>query len=346
MVKANAYGHGIKQICKNIQNEVDFFGVSCAGEGIILRNNNIVKPILVVGAYDKGSVRHAVINYLTLTVCAPEDILHLESVCKKLNIVCDVHIKVNTGMNRLGVSNRQTFLIMLERLKNNRYIKLKGVFSHFGVSDTDIKYTCRQNRIFKNFIKLCKDFDDLVFHISSGFAAINYRKFNHNMVRVGLAMYGYGNTALKPAITIISEIKAVNHVKKGSLVGYGATFKAKRPSKIAVIPLGYADGINLKLSNILQIKISANSVVQTKTGVCVNKIDFNKKSDNISVPVAGRICMDMFMCDVTDTDAKVGDNVIVFDEQNNATVWSKICGNHEYEILTGFKTNRMKIYVI
>ena len=357
MVKANAYGHGLKQAAKNIQNEADYFGVACVSEGIILRSSNIAKPVLVVGAYDRGAARQGVLNYLTLTLCTPDDILHLGKICKKLNMVCDVHIKINTGMNRLGVNNKLIFIKMLNLLKDNMYVKLKGVFSHFSMSDINQKYTARQNRIFKSYIKLCKQkiTHPLIFHISSSFAALNYKKYNYDMVRVGLAMYGYGNKNLKPAITIKSEIKAVSFVKKGSLVGYGGTFKTERDSKIAVIPLGYADGINLKLSNAFKIRVAGR--------ICAQKFPSNiegcpllpqKVSGRyflgtpgagcvISVPVVGRICMDMFMCDVTGTDIKAGDSVTVFDEQNNAAVWAKICGNHEYEILTSFKTNRMKV---
>lgn len=325
MVKANAYGHGIRQVATNIQDLVDYFGVACVSEGLILRNNNIAKDILVVGAYDKSLSRVAILNHLTLTVCSKEDLFHLERKCRALKMVACVNIKINTGMNRLGVNDLNEFKQMLDIIKLTPYIHLTGVFSHFSCSDSDLRFTNKQNKIFKKFIKLVND-KNVIFHISSSYASLKYKKFVYDMVRVGIAMYGYlrDEKSLMPAITIKSNVKALNILKKHSYIGYGATFVATKPMKIATVSLGYADGINLKLSNKLEVLIN-----------------------NVYCRVVGKICMDMFMCDVTNVkDIKIGDEVYVFDKFNNANIWKSFCNTSEYEILTSFKTSRMKVSVI
>ncbi|MDR0850630.1 MAG: alanine racemase [Christensenellaceae bacterium] len=323
MVKANAYGHGLKHISRHIEHIVDYFGVACVSEGLKLRQLNISKPILVVGSFDEIMAKKAMLNYLTLTVFSCEQIEHMTKICKQLNICASVHIKVNTGMNRLGVNDKTEFISMLNMLENNEYIKLKGVFSHLAREDE--KYIKRQNKIFKQYIKLCKAFKGLIFHLSSSFAAINYQKYNYNMVRIGLAMYGYAHSehiSLKPVITIISNIRSILKVKKGSFVGYGGALRCQRNMTLAVVPLGYADGINLKLSNTASVYMVGQPA-----------------------PIVGRVCMDMLICNITDLGVKLDDEVVIFDNINNATVWSKICGNHEYEILTSFKINRMKVVI-
>lgn len=323
MVKANAYGHGIKNVSRHIEHIVDYFGVATVGEGLKLRQFNISKPILVVGSFDTSSAKKAVLNYLTLTVFSCEQIAYLFKVCKKLGMCASVHIKLNTGMNRLGTNDKTEFIKMLNMLKDNEYIKLKGVFSHLAQQDE--KYIKKQNKIFKQSKKLCKGFSDIIFHLSSSFAATNYNKYNYDMVRIGLAMYGYtkhNDIKLKPVITVISNVRFITNVKKGNFIGYGTDFKSAKNMTVAVIPLGYADGINFKLSNIGYVSVAGSPA-----------------------PIIGRICMDMLICDISNINAKLNDPVVVFDKSNNAYVWSKICGNHEYEILTNFKTNRMKIIV-
>ena len=322
MVKANAYGHGLKAVCQNIQHAVDYFGVACVTEGLKLRQFNIGKPILVVGAYDKNSANKAVINQLTLTVFSCAQIEHLTKTCKKLNMCAYVHIKINTGMNRLGVNKKAEFVHMLKLLINNRFIKLAGVFSHLAREDKlSIK---KQNREFLKYKKLCKGFKGIIFHLSSSFAAVNYSEFNYDMVRIGLAMYGYchGNIKLKPAISVISNVCSVIDVKKGEFIGYGDACRCPKNMTVATVPLGYADGINLKLSNQAIVHVVGKPA-----------------------QVVGRICMDMLMIDTTNLGVKIGDEVIIFDNLNNASVWSALCGNHEYEILTSFKTNRMRAIV-
>lgn len=322
MVKANAYGHGIKAVCKHISTYVDYFGVAVVSEGLILRNNNIHNKILVVGAFDKYKARLAIINNLELTVCSLNDLIVLTKTAQKLNIVAKVHIKINTGMNRIGVNNILDFKQMLQYLKVCKYIKLVGVFSHFSCSDSDKDYTKKQNAKLKKYIKLLKD-KSVIKHISSSYASINYKQYNYDMVRVGLAIYGYGSPSLTPAIKITSNIKEIITLNKNSYIGYGATFKTTKFTKIATVGLGYADGIDVRLSNNAYVNIN-----------------------NTPCKILGKICMDMFMCDVTNLSVSVGQEVVVFDYTNNATYWKNFCDCTEYQIITNFKTNRMKVIVM
>ncbi len=322
MVKANAYGHGAKLVAKHIHDIVDYFGVACVKEALVLRRNNIPNQILVVGAFDPKTAKQALINDVQLTVCSVGDLLVLNNIAKQLNIIAKVHIKINTGMNRLGVDNIQDFKQMLEFVNNNKNILLVGVFSHFSCSDSDDKFTAKQNAKFKKFIKLVKD-NRVIFHISSSCMATSNNKYNYDMVRVGIAMYGYcWEIGVKPVVSIYSNICAINYVPKKQSIGYSATYKTTSAKIIATVPLGYADGLNLKLSNRLMVYIN-----------------------NKPCKIVGRICMDMFMCDITGVNAKLGDKVTVFDPINNAKVWRYYCDSSEYEILTNFKTSRMRVVI-
>ncbi len=322
MVKANAYGHGIKVIAKNISSIVDFFGVASVSEALVLRRSNISNKILVVGAFESNRARLAVIHDISVAVSSLQDLIVVDKVARRLGMLAKVHIKINTGMNRLGTSSKQEFEKMLNFLQTTTYIKLEGVFSHFCCSDSDAKFTTKQNKVFKSFIKGLKD-KRVIKHISSSYAAVNYKKYNYDMVRVGIGMYGYTKgITLKPAITIYSNIAAVHKIAKNNIIGYDKTFVADKDMIIATVPVGYADGLNLKLSNKLYVYIN-----------------------NKPCKIVGKICMDMFMCDITNVSAKVGDVVTIMDRYNNATVFKTYCDNSEYEVLTNFKTSRMRVVI-
>lgn len=309
MVKANAYGHGLVQVCKAIQDLVDYFGVAYVGEGIKLRNNNIYTKILVVGGFEKKQIRTAIINDLILSVCSLQELQDISKISKALKIKSRVHIKINTGMKRYGIDNISDFKKMIAFLRREKYLKLDGIFSHISYSE-NVKTTAKQQIEFEKYFRFCKG---VVRHLSASQTALEYPQLRYDMVRFGIAMYGYSSITT-PVLIVKSNILFIKQVKKGQTVGYNNTYVAQNNMKIALIPMGYADGENWKLGNVGYVTIGG-------------------KHANI----VGRICMDRFMVDVTDIQAKIGQEVIVLDKKNNAKEWAKKCGTIEYEILTSFK---------
>lgn len=306
MVKANAYGHGMCTIAKKIEDLVDMFGVAEFAEAVKLRKF-VKKDILVTGAFEKKDIKYASQNNIILTLS------NLEQLSWLINQKHDIriHIKVNSGMNRYGFNNINEIITVINSL-SNKYIHLEGVYSH--ISNTNNKLRTQKQIAF--FKKVCKILpDNITKHIATIEACQKYNNIAFDMIRAGIAMYGYCNNTT-PALTLKSTIVHKFWVKKGEYIGYGNTYKTHKNIKIGVVPLGYYDGINYKLSNKGKVKVG--------TKLC---------------QIVGRICMDCFMVDITQADS---DNVIVLDKQLNADYWAKICKTINYEILTNFKTQRLK----
>lgn len=309
MVKANAYGHGLIQVCKAVQDLVDYFGVAYVGEGIKLRNNNVYPRILVVGGFDKKQIRAAIINDLILSVSSLSELQAILKVAKDLRIRAYVHIKINTGMNRYGVDSLSDFKKMIAFLRRERWIKLDGIFSHISYSE-NIKSTTKQQMAFEKYFRFCKG---IIKHLAASQTALEYPKLKYDMVRIGIAMYGYSSITT-PVLTVKSNILFIKHVKKGQSIGYNNTYIAPKNMKVALVPMGYADGVNWRLGNCGMVRVGEEYV-----------------------KIVGRICMDCFMIDVTNIDVRKWQEVIILDKTNNAKEWAKMCGTIEYEILTSFK---------
>jgi len=317
MVKANAYGHGTKQIVNILKDKVDFWGVANEKEAIALKkmlNNH--STILVVGKSVK--ISQLIKNNIHITIDSKSELQRLLCASKRLNIPAYVHIAINTGMNRIGVKTQCYFKELVKFLNaNSSHLILSGVFTHCFDANEEHTHFYKQMERFEKFINLVKN-KDILIHIGGGFC-LNHKipKFV-NMVRVGYYIYGYGNNALQPVMTIKSNIVKITKCKKGEFIGYGKTI-LKRSKKIAIIPMGYSDGVTRKLSN--------NAYVLIRSKKC---------------RIIGKICMDMFMIDVSNIDAKIGDEVIVY---NNAEYFAKIAQTSPYEILTNFSKARTKTII-
>lgn len=310
MVKADAYGHSAKRISKLIEKEVDYFGVATIKEGLELRKYGIKKPILVVGDFDTKQIKLAYINNIELTI---HNKVSMERVLKS-NLKLNVHLKINTGMNRLGFKSVKEFKAVYEKLKNNCNVTIKGIFSHILSGQYDENSNLQKQR-FDKFIKLI-DTENIILHIANSENSLE-KNMQYDMVRIGIGIYGYGNKNLKPILKIVSNIIQISDVKRGEYVGYSKKYKAEKNIKVGMVFLGYYDGINRKLSG---------------EYVIIN----NKK-----YKVIGNVCMDMFMVEVDDS-ISCGDEVIVF---TNAEEWAKKDYTIPYEILTRLKYDRCK-YII
>lgn len=323
IVKADAYGHGIEGVASKIKDIVDFFGVADEKEASKVRNVS-AKPILILNRISSANFAWAIQNCISLSVSSLKYLIQLNAVAKKLNHPVKIHLKINTGMNRLGLSKPSELKKILNYIKTSKFIIFEGIYTHFFDS-INLEQTEKQYQKFCNFLNLI-DTKNIIVHASSSNAVFLNKKYAFDMVRLGILMYGYldfnAPFALKPAVKVTSKIVNVVKVKKGENVGYGSNFVAKNNMKVATVGIGYADGF-----------LRANS--NTGKVIIGNQI----------CSIVGNVCMDLFMIDVTNIKCKIGDEVIILgnsdtqkiDAQDIALLTHTIC----YEVLTNFKRDRM-----
>lgn len=251
MVKANAYGHGIELVSPILSSKVDWFGVNTISEALILRKLKIKNKILVVAPIIKSDIELAVKN--NISVCA-NSLEYLQEISDKpLNI----HLKINTGMNRLGISPYEVSQA-LEIIKDSN-LTLEGIYTHFHSSDDDSENTIQQIKIFESVVSETKKlFPNIIAHCANTAATIMYPQSHFDMVRVGIGIYGLwpsdyvhesSKLELTPVLSWKAQIIQRRLAKAGQTVGYGATKKFTQDTMMGIIPVGYSDGLDRKLSN-------------------------------------------------------------------------------------------------
>jgi alanine racemase len=320
VVKAFGYGGDGVQIASFLKNKVNYFAVAYAHEGEALRDADIATPILVlhpqIQNFDQIALHQlepSIYNLKTLTafLAYAED--------KEL-IAYPIHLKFNTGLNRLGFSKEEIPLI-IDCIKKSKHVKIKSILSHLAASEdvNEQDFTLRQINNFKQIIQeVCRHLNYTpITHILNTSGVINYPEAQFDMVRIGIGLYGFGNdktetSHLKNSHILKSTISQTHVVKIGETVGYNRAFKAKKNTKIATIPIGHADGLSRKLGN-------GNGSVTI----------LNQKA-----LIVGNVCMDMIMVDVTDINCKEGDDVFIFKTQEDILTISNVSETISYEILT------------
>lgn len=258
---------------------------------------------------------------ITTSCCYIEFLQELNNQAERLNKIAKVHVEIETGMGRTGVQleNLHKFISQALDLKN---IKIEGIFTHFAVSDTDLEYTQKQIELFKKAITYAKEKISTIKYVHCGNSGsiINIKDLPGNMIRPGIMLYGYlpdkalkEKVFLKPSCVLKSKVSFIKEVPANTSISYGRTFITKRKSKIANVPIGYADGIRRNLSN--------------KGHVVIN----GKKA-----PIVGKVCMDSFMIDVTDIEnVKIGDEIYIWDnKQITLEEVAENCDTINYEILS------------
>lgn len=307
MVKANAYGHGMKEIVEMLGDNVSCYGVSNQSEALSLREM-IDKEIIVFGKCE--DYKTCINNNISFALFSFKDLKQIlreadESPKPKM------HLCINSGMNRYGIREIKEYKKIIDLLRKKE-IELAGIYTHFSSLTTDEKYTQRQIKVFEEFVSMLPTDWKTIRHIGGGRSI--FEDFYADMFRVGIEVYGYGSKLLKPVLSVESEIINILKVKKGEHVGYLCGFTADKDMTVATIPLGYGDGLPRKLSNKLKIKIK------------------NKLVSNV-----GNICMDSFMIDVSEINCKVGDKVLIVE---NAEKIAKLIESTEYEALTNLSKFR------
>ena len=320
VVKADAYGHGAPALCPILQSlGVNSFGIATVDEGVLLRQAGIKVPIVILGAAPFWTYETCFFNNLTITVYSGDQISQLEDFAKKIKSKIPIQLKIDTGMNRLGIDYNDCSKIISD-LKKSSYLELKGVFSHLSDAK-DHNFSKLQN---DRFLSVLNNFKDLNIqkHIANSYAGINYPEFRYDLIRIGIGLYGQEFNFLEPLISLKGRITRIQKVLKGESVSYERTWTAKKDSIIATIPIGYADGIDKKLSN----KIF---------GI------YNDKK----IQQVGTITMDQMMFDVSEIkDPKEGDVIMLKNNELLISAWVEILNTISYELICRLKMRLPRIY--
>ncbi len=312
MVKANAYGHDMKTVCKILKDKVDFFGVANVSEAKTIRTFDKETKILIVGKTDKTSYNWCAKNSVSLTFSNDFDLPD-----KPLKAKLNFHLKIDTGLSRFGFTTKKEITLFLAKASKIKNLNLEGCFTHFATKENDIDFVLKQyikfRRLTQNLPK------NVIFHCSNSFASINLPALKLDMVRVGFALYD----SLKSACTIKTKIINIKQIKKGATVGYDRTFRAEKDTTIAVLPIGYADGLSRSLSNNFNLYLNGNYV-----------------------KIVGNICMDVCFIDITKIDANLYDEVEVLGKHITLLDYANKLNTSKYEIMLKFNHARMNIKTI
>lgn len=327
VIKADAYGHGAVPIAWEME-ELSYvygYGVASVEEAMQLRNANIRKPILVLGYTFPYSYETLINQEITPTVFR-RDVLHqLDEIAGRMNVKSPIHIKVDTGMTRIGIRPDEEGAAFVKEALACENLIVEGIFTHFSKADeADKAFANGQLQSFLTFVKKCEEENDYKFklvHCSNSAGIIDMPDANLDMVRAGIILYGMWPSEdvdknavdLEPVLSLKSHIVYVKDVEAGIPVSYNGTYITERTTRIATIPVGYADGYPRNLSN-------------TGTVIIAGK----------RAPIIGRVCMDQFMVDVTGIpECKEGDEVTLIgrdgDEYITVEELGTISGRFNYE---------------
>lgn len=332
-VKADAYGHGLIPVAKKLLScGVNYLGVASIDEGIRLRQANINLPVLVLGAILKRDINPFFTYNLNPTICAEELAIALNNTAKVMNKNINIHIKVDTGMGRLGVLYKDAprFIKKVSKLK---FINIEGIFTHLACADTNKDYTLQQIRMFKHLISILNEegINIPLAHAANSMAAIGYKESHFNMVRPGLGIYGLYpkkelGINLKPVLSLKTKVVYLKRVPRGYGISYGHTYFTKRDTTIIILPIGYGDGYPRNLSNLAPVLIKGKRF-----------------------KISGMVCMDQIMVDVGDSSVKPGDEVVLIGSQGGNRITAEeladLSNTISYEIVCGLGSRIPRIYL-
>ncbi|MDP4001113.1 MAG: alanine racemase [bacterium] len=331
VVKANAYGHGSFTVSKAIASQVDYFGTANGTEALSLREYGIKKPILVLNYYALTQIKSLILKNIALVVYDLKQAKVISFQAKKLKKQASVHIKVGTGLSRLGVTAKDAvaFTKKVEKLSN---IKIQGLFSHFAASEDDPAFTTIQ---LNHFRKIIEDLEkNSIFipikHISCTASTLGFPESNFNLSRIGIGIYGLQsyksiyslvrkvnpNFNLKPALTWKTKVLSVKDLPVGAYVGYGRSYRIPKKTKLAILPVGYYEGYDRKFSNLAEVLIGGKRC-----------------------KVRGRVYMNLLSVDVTRVkNVKGGDEAVLLGKQGREEIFAEelatIAGTINYEIVS------------
>ena len=326
VLKADGYGHGALKVARTaLNNGASWLGVACLGEAITLRHASIIAPLLILGYTPAWQAREAVLNNVTVTLFSREVALALSRAAMDLRRTAQAHVKVDTGMGRLGLLPDEVLSFMRD-IVDLPALDVEGIFTHFSDADAaDLSYTVWQLERFEKVLATVRDHGLLpaLVHAANSAAMLRLPQSRYNMVRPGLVLYGLNPSPdapcppdFRPALTFKCQIAQVKELTIGSYVSYGRTFCTERPSRIAVIPVGYADGFRRAPNHWGEVLVRGRRA-----------------------PIVGRVCMDQTMIDVTDIPhVRQGDEVVLIGSQGDARITvdevARRLGTIHYEVIS------------
>ena len=321
VVKADGYGHGAAETrWAVLAGGADMLAVAAVGEGVSLRRAGIEAPILVLGAVLDIDAYEGIQNGLTQTVCTPEMVRICEAAAAEQRKTAYVHLKIDTGMGRIGVRNAEERDAVLKEIAESPHVKLTGVFTHLSDADGDedgMAYTEEQFRQFRRLTGVLPK--DVIRHCANSAAIHRRPDMAMDMVRAGISLYGYppvaDNIGVRPAMRWTAKISYIKELPAGEYISYGRTFRTDRVTRVATVTCGYADGYHRAASGKAQVLIHGKRA-----------------------PILGRICMDQMMADITGIDGVQPEDEAVLigtdgDESITAEDLAKWSGTISYEIL-------------
>lgn len=334
VVKADAYGHGSTMTAPTIiASGVDMLGVASVDEGIQLRNAGITAPILVLGSAPNWSFLSATENNIDISIYSDEHLKECLNVFKRLNKQPEVHIKLNTGMNRIGIDSKAS-IDFIKAAAECDYIKINGLFTHLACAE-DYEKSKVQNDKFVNIINSC-NVNDYIIHAANTAGLLSYKEMHYDMARAGIGIYGLmpdmpkgvkNLPELKQVISLKGRIVNIQNLNRGEGISYGFSYITSFDNtKIATIPIGYADGVPRVLSNKIYGLLNGKRIRQV-----------------------GNITMDQMMFDITDVESiNVGDVVTLIGQDGNEFIsidsWAHKLNTINYEITCRLRVRLPRIY--
>ena len=338
VVKANAYGHGMARMAQAaLEYGADMLAVARANEAMQLRKNDVFSPILLLGYAAEAEITKLIYNNITFTVYDYSVAEKISKFAQDLNKTAIIHIKIDTGMSRLGFVSRIKTIDIIKAISELPNLYIEGIYTHFADADNyDKKYTNMQLETFKEMLQLMEDnnINIPIKHAANSAGSIDCPEAYFDALRPGISQYGLypsefvnkNNINLKPVMKLKVEVSQVKIIPKGTKVGYGCRFTAEEDMRIATLPIGYADGFSRMLK-------TPHVLIKGKRA-----------------PVIGTICMDQCMVNINDIDGvKSGDEVIIIGRQgNNIITIEEVAaqlGTINYEFLCMIPYRIPRIYI-
>ena len=337
IVKADGYGHGAVPLARHLEDRSAFFGVSCAAEALELIRGGIQKPILILGHSTHDTFPALIRHRIRPTVFRWDDALALSAEALRQGTTARFHFAVDTGMSRIGVPADETGADLCAKIAGLPGLMAEGIFSHYATADEeDLTRARAQGSLFERFLQKLehRGLQIPLVHFSNSAGIMNF-SHHYNMVRAGIVLHGtYPSDQVDPSLLPIrptlswhSRISYLQTLPAGRQIGYGGTYTTTRETKVATIPVGYADGYHRVLSGRFHVLIRGRKA-----------------------PILGRICMDQMMVDVTDIpDVAMEDPVVLIGTQGEETIsieqMASACGTINYEIMCGIQRRVPRIYL-
>ena len=327
VVKADAYGHGVSMMLPTILScNIDMLGVASIDEALDLRTAGAECDILVLGAPPVWAFESAIQNNISISIFNDEHLEAAKQIYKRTGIPIKAHVKVDTGMNRIGIRAEEA-VKFIKKVQKLDYINLQGIFSHLANSDNEERTKAQLDK-WENILANVNT-NGLLTHIFSCIGALSYN-CTCNMIRLGGMIYGLDSPfpkskkspfEVKQILSLKARISNLHKVKKGEGVSYSYNFIAEKDMTVATIPIGYADGIDRRLSGKIYGYIGDKKVRQI-----------------------GNITMDQMMFDVTDVETEVGEIIALLDDRIKVDEWANILGTINYELTCRLKVRLPRIY--